>query len=319
MDADTRLRILSQELKDVRKGLGLHQVSLPTVAGPVLRELAGVTQAEPPGAVRDKLVALVRGLVGLLPEGRRDLARAVFGVDNPANETYTGRLAAHGRVVDRDLRTVQRRADEVVYLLAELACARPTREVARAADGVPWHTKRLQVRLVLRGDDVEVFETRRIVSHEPDLLDVRHSLSVGPSGQAGGPVDLAALGIDEISGGEVRALEQVSADRVAFTLRPPRTLGPGDEHDFFFRVRARAIAPFYCCTPEFDCERFDLNVRFESHRLPTRVWRIDGEFSKEAADPTPNRPSSRVDDTGEARAEFADLRPARSYGIGWAF
>ncbi|GAA2966591.1 hypothetical protein [Actinokineospora diospyrosa] len=316
MDTDRRLEILNQELKHVRKGLGVHQVGLPASAGPVLRELAGVRADDAPGAVRDKLVAAVRGLVERLPQGRRALARVVFGLDNPTNAGYTTRLAEFGRAADRDVRTIQRRADEVVYLVAELACAAAARE--GGDPGVPWHTKRLQVRLVLRGAEVEVFETRRIVSHQRGLTDVRHAISVGRLGLAGGSVDLAALGIDEISGGEVRSPAMVSADRVAFTLRPPHPLEPGDEHDFFFRVRTGEIAPFYCCTPEFDCERFTLNIRFEPKRRPSGVWRIDGEFSKEVADPTPVRQPLRIDDTGEVRADFTNLRPARSYGIGWA-
>ncbi|GAA3039242.1 hypothetical protein [Actinokineospora globicatena] len=317
MDADARIAVLGEELRAVRKGLGLYQTTLPAVAGPVLLDIAGATATDPPGTVRDKLVATVRGLITRLPEGRQELARAVFGLDNPGNTGYMERLVEQGRTADRDLRTMQRRANEVVYLLAELACVY-TPAAAASVDTVPWHTKRLDVRLVLRGDDVEVFETRRVVSHEPDLVDVAHSISVGQSGQARGPVDLAALGIDEISGGEVRSPRMVSADRVAFTLRPPAPLGPGDEHDFFFRIRATDIAPFYCCTPEFDCERFSLNIRFEPHRRPTRVWRINGEFSKEAADPTPTRATLQVDDTGEVRTDFTNLRPARSYGIGWA-
>ncbi|MBM7776149.1 hypothetical protein JOD54_006353 [Actinokineospora baliensis] len=315
MNADRRLEVLNHELKQVRKGLGVHQVGLPASAGPVLRELAGVRADDPPGAVRDKLIAAVRALVERLPQGRRALARAVFGLDNPTNAAYTTRLADYGQTADRDVRTIQRRADEVVYLVAELACAQATGD--GGDPGVPWHTKRLQVRLVLRGAEVEVFETRRIVSHQPGLTDVRHAISVGLAGREAGPVDLAALGIDEISGGEVRSPVMASADRVAFTLRPPHPLQPGDEHDFFFRVRTGEIAPFYCCTPEFECERFTLNIRFEPKRRPSGVWLIDGEFSKEVADPTPARRPLRLDDTGEVRAEFTNLRPARSYGIGW--
>ncbi|WP_026423731.1 hypothetical protein [Actinokineospora inagensis] len=307
--------LLDRELRSLRKGLGVHQVALPRAAGPVLRELSGVRAGDPPGVVRDRVIATVRDLVGRLAPGWRELAGVVFGLDNPGNSGYLNRLAGYGRVAERDVRTIQRRANQVVRLVAELAYAA---EVPVIDAGVPWHTKRLAVQVALRGDHVEMFETRRIVSHRPNLVDVEHAVSVGRSAPGDGPVDLAALGIDEIAGGAVLAPRMVSADRVAFRLRPPRPLGVGDEHDFFFRVRAPVMAPYCCCTPQFACDLFTVNVRFEPGHRPPRAWRIDGVLSREVADPVAERPDLLVDSTGEVRAEFTNLRPALSYGIGWA-
>ncbi|MBE8525726.1 hypothetical protein ILP97_51035 [Amycolatopsis sp. H6(2020)] len=113
-------------------------------------------------------------------------------------------------------------------------------------------------------------------------------------------------------------MRMVSSSRVAFSLRPPQPLDAGDEHEFFFRIRVDELpSPFYCCTPEFPCESFDLNVRFDRRQPPQRVWRIDGEFSKEAQDPLTARKPLFLDNAGEVHTGFRDLRPARSYGVGW--
>ena len=92
----------------------------------------------------------------------------------------------------------------------------------------------------------------------------------------------------------------VSSTRVAFSLRPPQPLDAGDEHEFFFRIRVAELpSPFYCCTPEFPCESFDLNVRFDRRKPPLHVWRIDGDLSKDAPDPlTARKPTAAPDVEG---------------------
>ncbi|WNV83915.1 hypothetical protein [Umezawaea sp. Da 62-37] len=317
MHPDGQLDELIADLKVLRKGLGAQETSVPRSAGVALRQVCGVPDGAPPGVVRHLVVTALGELIGRLPEGKQPTARAVFGFNNPDNLSYTARLAWLGKVVDRDTRTMQRRADEVIYLLAELAHARDAPPATVAANDSPWHTKELKVRVLLRGPQVEVFETRRVVSHVPGLTGIEHAVSVISTAPAGGPVDLRTLGIDEIEGGEVLDPRAVSSHRVAFTLRPPAPLDSGDEHSFFFRVRVPTIAPLYCCTPEFACERFALSVGFRRENLPARIWRIDGELSMQAGDPAPAREALVADGAGEVRVVFENLRPARSYGMGW--
>ncbi|WP_285502720.1 hypothetical protein [Actinokineospora sp. NBRC 105648] len=310
-----RIDELAADLKALRRGLGVQEMAVPSVAGAAVRELCGVHAGDPAGTVRQKIIDRLRDLVDRLPASKQPLARAVFGLDNPDDAPYTTRLAQLGRVVERDTRTMQRYADAVIHRIAELACA--VDEPAPLPGQFPWHTRELQVRVLLRGPQVEVFETRRVVSHQAELTEVEHAVSLAAPAPAGGPVDLSVLGIDEIAGGEVHAPRMVSAQRVAFTLRPPVPLAIGEEHAFFFRVRVPTMAPFYCCTPEFACERFTLTVNFPRDRVPSRIWRIDGELSMQAHDPTPTRETLHADNSGGVRAVFTDLHPARSYGIGW--
>lgn len=317
--AEAKINALSTELKLLRKGLGVQAKNLPADVGEALREVCGVGEDDAPGTVRAKVVATLLSLIEKLPAAQRETARIVLGFGTGANERYTARLELLGSGADRNIRTMQRRADDVLYLIAEAAYESPA-----AFGGVPsnsqdpWHTSSLAVRLTLTGVAAEVFETRRIVSHVAGLEEIEHGISLARPASTTAPPDLSGLGIDVVAGGEVHSVRLVSSTRVAFRLRPPRPLDAGDRHEFFFRIRLDELpVPFYCCTPEFPCDSFDLNVRFDRNEPPQRVWRIDGDLSKDAADPVPARKPLFLDSAGEVRTEFHGLQPARSYGVGW--
>jgi hypothetical protein len=318
--AGAKINALSTELKTLRKGLGVQAKTLPDVVGEQLRELCGVRAEDGPGTVRAKVVTTLQGLIEKLPEPQRETARIVLGFGTGADVRYTARLESLGSGADRNIRTMQRRADDVIYLIAEAAYEAPPSfgRLLTVSHKGPWHTSALAVRLTLSATGAEVFETRRIISHVPGLAEIDHAVSLARPVRTTTPPELPKLGIDVVAGGEVHAVRMVSATRVAFRLRPPRVLDVGDQHEFFFRIRLEELpAPFYCCTPEFPCEAFDLNVRFDRRDLPARIWRIDGDFSKDAEDPLPARKPLFLDNSGEVHTGFRDLQPARSYGVGW--
>ncbi|MGV9363816.1 MULTISPECIES: hypothetical protein [unclassified Amycolatopsis] len=318
--AEAKINALSAELKLLRKGLGVQAKTLPALVGEQLREVCGVDEEDTPGTVRGKVVETLRRLIEKLPESQRRTARIVLGFGTGPNERYTQRLELLGTGADRNVRTMQRRADDVIYLIAEAAYGAPSPYGGSLiSDDGPWHTSALAVRLTLTGvAAAEVFETRRVVSHVAGLADVEHAISLARPASTTVQPDLSGLGIDVVAGGEVHSVRMVSSSRVAFSLRPPQPLDAGDEHEFFFRIRVDELpSPFYCCTPEFPCESFDLNVRFDRRQPPQRVWRIDGEFSKDAQDPLTARKPLFLDNAGEVHTSFRELRPARSYGVGW--
>ncbi|MEU5261734.1 hypothetical protein [Amycolatopsis sp. NPDC021455] len=318
--ADAKINALSTELKLLRKGLGIQAKTLPGVVGERLREVCGVHEGDNPGTVRGKVVDTLRRLIERLPEPQQETARIVLGFGTGANERYTQRLELLGTGADRNVRTMQRRADDVIYLIAEAAYGGPPpfEGVSAISQDGPWHTSALAVRLNLTGAAAEVFETRKVVSHVAGLSEIDHAISLARPARTTGQPDLSGLGIDVVAGGEVHSVRMVSSSRVAFNLRPPRPLDAGDQHEFFFRIRLDELpAPFYCCTPEFWCERFDLNIRFDRREPPLRIWRIDGDLSKDAEDPLPARKPLFLDNAGEVHTRFHGLRPARSYGVGW--
>lgn len=306
---------LVKDLKTLRKGLGVHDVDLPTNAGVTLRHVCGVAYDDPPLVVREKIHSTLDRVINELPKSRRLLGRDMFALDGADDNRYSERLKAHGQSVDRDLRTMQRKADEVLRLIAERLVTEG-RPVTRRVEP-PWHTKSLAVTLILTGREVEVIETRKIVSHVSDLAEIEHSLTVPPVDPNAEVTDLASLGIDRLGGGEVHTIRLVASNRVAFQLRPPQVLGVHQEHEFSFRLRVARINPFYVCTPTYTCDRFTLRVLFGREHTPTRIWLIDGDFSMEAGDPRPVRTALTTDSNGEVTAEFEHLEPAKSYGIGW--
>ncbi|MEU0792203.1 hypothetical protein ABZ342_19225 [Amycolatopsis sp. NPDC005961] len=317
--AEAKINALSVELKLLRKGVGVQAKNLPGVVGEELRAVCGVREDDNPGTVRAKVLAGLRALIDKLPESQRKTARIVLGFGTGADQRYTARLELLGTGADRNIRTMQRRADDVVYLIAEAAYETPSASGGSlvSSEG-PWHTSALAVRLTLSGAAAEVFETRRIVSHVTGLEEIEHGVSLARPVSTTGEPDLDGLGIDVVSGGEVHSVRMVSSTRVAFRLRPPRPLDAGEQHEFFFRIRLEELpAPFYCCTPEFPCESFELNVRFDRQEPPQRIWRIDGDLSKDAGDPVPARKPLFLDNAGEVHTGFRGLRPARSYGVGW--
>jgi hypothetical protein len=318
--ADAKINALSAELKLLRKGLGIQAKNLPAIAGERLREVCGVHEEDNAGTVRGKVVDTLRRLIEKLPGSQRETARIVLGFGTGPDERYTQRLQLLGTGADRNVRTMQRRADDVIYLLAEAAYGAPSPfgGVSATSQDGPWHTSGLAVNLTLTGSAAEVFETRRVVSHVAGLAEIEHAISLARPASTTSSPDLSGLGIDVLAGGEVHSVRLVSSTRVAFSLRPPQPLDAGDQHEFFFRIRlAELPAPFYCCTPEFLCESFELNIRFDRREPPQRVWRIDGDLSKDAQDPLPARKPLFLDNAGEVHTSFRDLRPARSYGVGW--
>lgn len=317
--AEAKINALSTELKLLRKGLGVQAKNLPADVGEALREVCGVGEDDAPGTVRAKVVATLVSLIEKLPAAQRETARIVLGFGTGANERYTARLELLGSGADRNVRTMQRRADDVLYLIAEAAYQSPAEFGGVPANSRdPWHTKALAVRLTFTGPTAEVFETRRIVSHIAGLEEIEHGISLARPASTTAAPDLSRLGIDVVAGGEVHSVRLVSSTRVAFRLRPPHPLDAGDQHEFFFRIRLEALpAPFYCCTPEFPCDSFDLNVRFDRNEPPQRIWRIDGDLSKDAGDPVPARKPLFLDSAGEVHTQFHGLQPARSYGVGW--
>jgi len=305
---------LVADLKALRKGLGVQDPRISAKIGPALRRVCGVPAADPPGVASKKVCARLEQLIDGLPEAQRGLARAAFGFDGTAKEHYTARLRAHGDRNERDVRTMQRWTDEIVDRIAELL---DTDEPPPRWAESPWHTASLRVSLILDQPEVEVLEIRRIVSHRPGLAEIEHSMTVAPINGVTRPLDLTELGVNIFNGGDVQPIRQVARNRIAFNLRLPRILDTHDEHEFTLRVRVPRISPFYVCTPTFPCDHFDLCARFGRDRVPDRIWRVDGEFAMEADDPLPARMGLTADSSGEVRAEFNHLEPAKSYGIGW--
>ncbi|OLR91962.1 hypothetical protein BJP25_24395 [Actinokineospora bangkokensis] len=314
-----RVGEIQAELRALRRGLGVNDTDVVAHLGDRLREVCGVQPGDTSWTARERVLRALSGLTDRLPEPHREIARVALGFDSEPGLRYTDRLGPLERKFDRDTRTIQRRSNNALYLLAQCA-AEPAPASRGHRPGPPWHTARLNTDLILQGDGVEVTETRTIVSHRPDLAEIEHSMTVvPPPGTPPGPLSLETMGIDAVAGGEVLNPHLLSASRAAFTLRPPHPLAEGDEHEFQFRVRVERISPLYMCTPTYPCDRFTVKITFDPARLPTTIQVVEGDLAIEAADPTLARPTLALDPSGEASHTFEDLEPYRSYGLLWQY
>lgn len=316
MDADG-IAGLIDDLKAVRRGLGVHAPDLAARLGPRLARVCAVGDADAPGLRRHKVIATLTELTDRLPASPRTIGRIAFGLDGAGHERYTARVTRIAGLIDRDARTAQRRVDDIIAQIAESATSSVPRQTRRG--DLDWHTTAVKVVVALHLPVVEVIETRTVLSHRTGLSEVDHSVSVARPPGVSGPPSLADLGVDLLYGGVLRSPEQITASRVRLPLRLPHPLEQGENHEFSFRVRLpQGLAPFYVCTPMAPCERFELTVGFGAGRAPERIWLIEDEFALDAGEDIPGRPVVEADAAGQAKAVFTDLAPQRSYGLGWA-
>jgi hypothetical protein len=314
---DAGIAGLIDDLKAVRRGLGVHAPDLAARLGPALAKVCAVADTDAPGLRRHKVIETLTELTDRLPESPRVIGRIAFGLDGAGHERYTARVGRIAGLIDRDARTAQRRVDDVIAQIAESATSSVPRTTARRGE-LDWHTTEVRSIVLLHLPVDEVTETRRVLSHRTGLSEIDHSVSVVRPPGASGPPSLADLGIDMLYGGVLHSPEPITATRFRLRLRLPHALDQGESHEFSFRIRLpQGLAPFYVCTPMAPCDRFELTVGFGVGRTPSRVWLIEDEFALDAGEDVPGRPAVAADAAGEAKAVFADLAPQRSYGLGW--
>src|SRR6185369_4879905 len=140
--------------------------------------------------------------------------------------------------VDRDPRTVRRRVDEAIDLLAELATGS---SVQTPPPGDRWHTTSLSVALVLDQPSPVVLEQRRIIADQDGVrsLDLAVSLPTGRSG----------LAVTVLYGGRLLDRGMETSDRWGYGLELPRPLARGESWEFGVLFRPGSLSPHMACVP----------------------------------------------------------------------
>jgi hypothetical protein len=215
----------------------------------------------------------------------------------------------------RDTRTALRRIDDAERLLAEEIAIELFRRRGRPAAADGWYVDTFSAVLMLDGPAPEALERRRIVATRPDLDEITVSLDV-PQDTDRGRMSLDAK---VISGGELVRSDEPSRSRTQWLIRLPEALAPGQSHDYEISVRVPSgerMRSYYIFTPERRCDSFELRVRFDRHRLPGWVRRVDGEPVRVFEEVRPGDPVA-IDATGEAYASFASPIMHLGYGLQW--
>ncbi|MEU5692881.1 hypothetical protein [Actinosynnema sp. NPDC020468] len=313
------IRDLVEELKGLRKGHGVESIDLRDRVGPALRQVAGVASDDTTDQIRAKVRALLEELIAPLPEALRPVLGLAFNL--PArDQRYIARVEAYALERRVDTRTIQRQIDPGIEQLAESAAKRAGQREEKPARQPPWRTADLRVFLSFDLAAPEVIEVRRIIALRDglDALDLGMTLTPPPGWTGeGSPED---LGVDLLHGGGLTGRTMRNTNRVQFRLSLPRPLERFSRHEYALRVRLppdRGIAPLYACTPDYECDSFELSVRFRADHLPVRVWRLPGISPLELDDERSGRVAITPDRFGDVRETFTDLEPHLSYGIGW--
>ncbi|MDS0133235.1 MULTISPECIES: hypothetical protein [unclassified Amycolatopsis] len=299
---------LVQELKSLRKGRGLLG-NVEDRVGPVLRSACAVSEEDGMVAVRRKVASRLTELAGQLPEDLRVVVLAAFAIGAEARQPlYQDRVKWAAEKLDRDPRTVRRRADQAIDLLAELATGTTA---LHQHPGGRWHTASLAVALVLDQPRPTVLEQRRIVADGDDLRSVDLAVSL-PSGRSD-------LTVTVLYGGDLVDRGMEASDRWGYGLELRRPLSTGESCELavlFQLPSAAALRPHMASVPRQPCDEFDLRIRFGEER-PSEVCVLDGAFQRDVADPGYRGRLVPVEPAGEVHRRFSHLTPGMAYGMRW--
>jgi hypothetical protein len=130
------VKVLIEELQQLRRGYGLHAPDVLSRVGPVLTRVCGLETLSSTGGKRDRLIERIGGLVGELPDELRLAVQAAFALA-PADQSrfLRERMEWLGEQLQRGPRTALRWVQSGLTLLAEqmLQLAAPSDEVKAVA------------------------------------------------------------------------------------------------------------------------------------------------------------------------------------------
>ncbi|MGK3201048.1 hypothetical protein [Amycolatopsis sp. MEPSY49] len=293
---------LVQELKTLRKGRGLAG-RLDGRVGPFLRSACAVSSDDGQVAIREKVSGRLSELASQLPDDLRLAALAAFAISAEARQPlYQDRVRWAASRVDRDPRTVRRRVDEAIVLLAELVSSSSS-PVASPSDR--WHTSSLSIACVV--DELLVLERRRIVADQDGLEFVDLAVSL----PAGRPA------VTVLYGGSLVDRGMETSSRWGYGVELPRPLSRGESWEVALLFRPQSLRPYMVTVPRQPCDSFDLRVRFGAG-APVGVWALEGAFQRDVSDPGYQGRPEQVDSAGEVHLRSRGLMPGLAYGVRWA-
>jgi hypothetical protein len=256
-------------------------------------------------AIREKVSDRLTGLAADLPEDLRVAALAAFAICAEARQPlYQERVRWTANRLDRDPRTVRRRVDEAIDLLAELASSSSS---TSAVPGDRWHTSSLAIALVLDQPAPLVFERRRIVADQEGLRSVDLAVSL-PDGRPSATVLYGGTLVD-------RGME--TSSRWGYGLELPHPLPRGESWEVAILFQPPSLRPYMVTVPRQPCDSFDLRVRFGRVPPPPEVWALEGAFQRDVSDPGYRGRPQAVDSSGEVHLRFRGLMPGLAYGARW--
>jgi hypothetical protein len=280
-----------------------------------LRELFGIDDEDGHEVIREKLTRRVAELISDFPADlKRAVETALAMAPGVQHQFLNDRIAWLADVEQRDSRTISRKIDAGLLRLSE-AAMKP-RLAPSPLPGEEWHVRRFDALLRLDGVTPVCHEIRTIVANKDGIDQIPWSISLPRAGDDGA----GDLDVEVLRGVVLLARRQVSARRLVLDLRLPAPLSVGQTHEFALEVRiprGQSMKPTYVFWPERRCEQFNLVVRFGT--APQAVWQVSDAFHRDVDDIEPGPGTLTVDNVGEAKAAFTELKTNHGYGIQWRF
>ncbi|GAB2982781.1 hypothetical protein GCM10027184_37300 [Saccharothrix stipae] len=303
---------LAADLRRLRRGRGAQAARLGDEIGPALRALCGVRDTDSHAAVREKVRTTLREWGARLPVDLRAVFAAALALDVDVAGKFLGeRERSLAVACHRDVRTIRRRVEEAIDLVAEDAAAGARPPPGGEVDH--WHVERLEALVRLDVAEPQCVERWTIVA-ERDIGDHVRVAVTPPCGPAPDDQGLHAV---PFFGVEVAGEQRAPDGRLLLDLRLPRTLHAGERHECGLVVTAASggARSHHLYRPQRRCESFELTVRFPAAHVPTEISPVRGSLATD--DRATEGEEVVVDAVREAHAAFADLRAGHVYGIRW--
>ncbi|AXX32178.1 hypothetical protein KCV87_31630 [Actinosynnema pretiosum subsp. pretiosum] len=264
--------------------------------------------------LRSKLIDYLEALSVALPAQERRVARVSLNLTSDAERGLQQRLELLTGELHLDLRTVRRRMDRAYGLIAE-AAAHERLGDERGVGG--WHVEAFDATLRLDVPTPEAIERSTIVVTAPELERITISADV-PRAEGSGAVS-NDLRWEVVHGGTLVGGDRRSSTHVSAALELPTPLVRGDRHVYEMIARippGQVMAPRYVCVPLRRYRYAALRVRFDPERLPSQVWKHDGDPHSAVQDGVPGEPLV-LNRAHEVHVEFRDLATGYCYGVQW--
>lgn len=312
--------LITDELKVLRKGRGVHAPDLDARLGTYLRELSSGPYEADVATRRAVLIAQLNACTGRLAPDLQAAITASLALSEEASRgrNFGDRVTSLAAEFDFEYRTALRRIDTAQVLLAEQITQELRRRRGRTATTPSgWYLERFQVVLRLDTPVPESTEVRRIVATSSGLDEVVAWLDAPAVPGATAP-DVEG---DVTYGGSLLRREHPSGGRFLFVVKLPKPLQPGDRHEYGLHLRMsdhKQMTPHCIFTPECQCDFYDLRVRFHRDQLPGWIRRVEAETVRMFQDAKPDGDLLVPDAAGEVHAAFSNPALYLGYGIQWS-
>ncbi|MCE6998413.1 hypothetical protein LZG04_26960 [Saccharothrix sp. S26] len=303
-------KTLDMELRAMRRGLGIYDPRLSARMGSMAKRVFAVAPADSITTVRWKVIGGFEKAMIRLPAHERDVLAAAFNY-NARNVAYRHRVESYGETCGVGERTARRWADRSTAVLAQALLDTGTPAVRGG-----WWTDHLAMTMVLDRPRVELLEVRRVVATD-DVSELHL------------PFHVTGLSADQLVqhasfevfyGGSLRILGPESSARMGLTMKLPRTLHAGEEHEYAMLVRlpaGHAPAPHFVCVPRHPCTKAELRVRFPHDAVPYGLTRVADVHQQDVDDPVVAGTAVEVNAASEVHVEFVHPVPGLASGLRW--